>query len=190
MDVRDESVQVRIEGVTPWPQAFDPDSIGVGPVAALEEIVREFEDHAFSWLATAWVRPADGVGGRALVFRRPRRVLHVIGTSKLAETFREVLRDGTASGWTLHEVPAARTLLEVAESTLGHRAYNLLAREGFTTLEELAATPGEGLMALRNLGERSLAAIRQAVTAHADSSIAHPSGAVEHHQRRRAPPAP
>lgn len=179
-----EPVRVHIESVTPWAHTLSPDPVDVGPEDALREVLREFEDHAYScYSATAWVRPDDGTGGRAIVFRRPRRVVHVLGTSKLAECFRELLRDGVA-GWTLHPMPATRTLLEVAEPTLGHRTYNLLTREGFSTLEELAATPDEALLELRNLGPKSLDAIHHVVAAYSDATVAHPSEADAHADRR------
>jgi hypothetical protein len=181
--LRDEPVRVRVEGVASWAHTRDPDPIDVGPEEALREVIREFENHAYScYSATAWV-PGDGTAGTAMVFRRPRRVLHVIGTSKLAEHFRELLREGVA-GWTLHPMPATRTLLEIAEPTLGHRAYKLLTREGFTTLEELAATPDEALLKLRNLGPKALDAIHQAVAIYSDTSVAHPSEADTHADRR------
>ncbi len=184
MNLHDEPVRVRVEGVTPWVHTLSPDPIGMSPEAALWEVLREFDDHAYScYSAIAWVPPDNGTGGRAIVFRRPRHVLHVIGTSKLAEHFRELLRDGVA-GWTLHPMPATQTLLEVAESTLGPRAYKLLAREGFTTLEELAATPDEALLELRNLGSKSLDAIHHAVAAYSDTSVAHLSEADTQADRR------
>jgi hypothetical protein len=102
VNLQNEPVRVRVERVTPWAHTLSPDPIDVGPEEALREVLREFEDHAYScYSATAWVRPGDGTGGRAtggraIVLRRPRHVLHVIGTSKLAECFRELLREGVA----------------------------------------------------------------------------------------------
>ncbi|MDQ3153599.1 MAG: hypothetical protein M3R63_18435 [Actinomycetota bacterium] len=172
MDRQDETVQVRIEGV------------GRGPEVALQEVLGEFADHAYNYSATAWVPFTEGSGGRALAFRLPGRELHVVGTSKLAETFRTLLREGALPGWTLHEVPAERTLLEVAEPTLGHRVYKLLSREGFSTLEELAAAPDEGLTELRNLGAKALDAIHQAVATYTNAPVVRPSEADEQARRR------
>ncbi len=184
MTLQDEPVRVHVEGVPLWAQALGPDPIDAGPEEALREALREFEGRPYScYSATAWVRSDNSLGGRVLVFRRPRRVVHVIGTGKLAECFRELLRDGVA-GWTLHPMPAIRTPLEVAEPTLGHRAYKLLTREGFTTLEDLAAIPDEALMKLRNLGPKALEAIHQAVAAYSDATVAHPSEADTHADRR------
>jgi RNA polymerase alpha subunit len=184
VDLWDEPVRVRVEGVMPWQYTLDPGPVDASPEEALREALREFEDRPYScYSATAWVCSDNGTGGRTLVFRRPGRVVHVIGTSKLAECFRELLRDGVDS-WTLHPMPATRTPLEVAEPTLGHRTYKLLAREGFTTLEDLVAIPDEALMKLRNLGPKSLDAIHQAVAAYSEATLVHPSEADIHAKRR------
>lgn len=183
MNLPNEPVRVRVEGVTPWLHALGPDPVNASPEEALREVLREFEDHPYSCSAAAWVCRDDGTVGSALVFRRSGRVSHVIGTGKLAEHFRKLLRDGVA-GWTLHPMPTTRTPLEVAKPTLGHRAYHLLTREGFTTLEELAASPDEALLELRNLGTKSLDAIHHAVAAYSDATVAHPSEADTHADRR------
>jgi hypothetical protein len=184
VSLQDEPVRVRVEGVMPWEYALDPGPVDANPEEALREALREFEDRPYScYSATAWVRSDNSTGGRTLVFRRPGRVVHVIGTSKLAECFRELLREGVA-GWTLHPMPATQTPLEVAESTLGRRSYKLLAREGVTTLEDLAAIPDEALMRLRNLGPKSLDAIHQAAAAYFEATVAHPSEAGTHADRR------
>ncbi|MGH3772454.1 MAG: DNA-directed RNA polymerase subunit alpha C-terminal domain-containing protein [Pseudonocardiaceae bacterium] len=184
MDLRDELVRVRVEGAAPWPYSLDPDPADASPEEALREALREFENHPFDcYSATAWVPSDNGAASRTLVFRRPGRVAHVLGTNKLAECFRELLRAGVA-GWALYPMPATRTPLEVAESMLGHRAYKLLAREGFTTLEDLAAVPDEALLQLRNLGSKSLDAIHQAVAAYSEATVAHPSEADTHAERR------
>lgn len=184
MDLRDRPVRVRVEGAALWRYALDSDPVDANPEDALREALREFEDRPYScYSATAWVPSGSGTGDRALVFRRPGRVAHVVGTSKLAECFRELLRAGVA-GWTLHPTPATRTPLEVAEPMLGHRAYKLLTREGITALEDLAAVPDEALLKLRNLGPKSLDVIHQAVAAYSEATVAHPSEADTHAERQ------
>jgi hypothetical protein len=106
--------------------------------------------------------------GRALVFRLwPARTLHVVGDSPLAAEFRRLIMAGAASGWDLHPVPPGHTPLHVLAGPLhqlsgSDRFYNLLERNGFARVEEVAATPEGCLLQLRNSGPRFIAAVRQA----------------------------
>jgi len=104
--------------------------------------------------------------GRALVFRLAARSLHVVGDSPLAAEFRRLVTAGTVPGWNLHPVPAGRTPLRVLAGPLhrlsGHnRFYNLLEREGFGYVEEVAVTPEACLLEFRNSGPRFITAVRQ-----------------------------
>jgi Sigma-70, region 4 len=105
--------------------------------------------------------------GRALVFRLwPARSLHVVGDSPLAAEFRRLLAAGAAPGWDLHPAPAGRTPLSVLAGPLHRlsgsvRFYNLLDREGFAFVEEVAATPDGCLLELRNSGMKFITAVRQ-----------------------------
>jgi Sigma-70, region 4 len=107
--------------------------------------------------------------GRALVFRvRPARVLHVVGDSPLAGEFRRLITAGAVPGWDLHPVPAGRTPLHVLAGPLhrlsgSDRLYNLLERNGFAFVEEVAAMPEECWFELRNCGTRFIAAVRQVI---------------------------
>jgi hypothetical protein len=107
--------------------------------------------------------------GRALVFRVwPARVLHVVGDSPLAAEFRRLLAAGAAPGWDLHPAPAGRTPLHVLAGPLHQRSgsdrfYNLLERNGFATVEEVAATPETCWFDLRNCGTRFVAAVQQVI---------------------------
>ncbi len=107
--------------------------------------------------------------GRALVFRpRPARSLHIVGDSPLATEFRRLLTAGTVQGWELHPVPAGRTPLHVLAGPLhrlsgSYRFYNLLERNGFAFVEEVAAMPEECWFELRNCGTRFIAAVRQVI---------------------------
>lgn len=183
MNLQNAPVRIRVEGVTPLWDAGVPDPVDGGAEGALREVLEDFESRPYCHSAYAWVSREDGDDGRVLMFRRPGRKVHVVGASDLAERLRELLGDGFV-GWALHPVPATRTLLKVAEPTLGHRVHNMLSREGFITIEEVAATPDEALLDLRNLGTKSLNAIHAAVAAYADSSIAQLSGADEQASRR------
>jgi Sigma-70, region 4 len=125
--------------------------------------------------------------GRVLVFRLwPARVLHVVGDSPLAAEFRRLLTAGAAPGWDLHPVPAGHTPLHVLAGPLhqlsgSDRFYNVLERNGFATVEEVAATPETGWSELRNCGTRFIDVLRQAIAGlHAQAitgSPADPGGA-------------
>ena len=107
--------------------------------------------------------------GRALVFRPwPARLLHVVGDSPLAAEFRRLLTAGAVPGWDLHPVPAGHTPLYVLAGPLhrlsgSYRFYNLLERNGFASVEEVAATPEACWYELRNCGTRFIAAVRQVI---------------------------
>jgi hypothetical protein len=64
----------------------------------------------------------------------------------MASGLRELIARGGAPGWQLRPVPVGRTpLRELADPLLtasrSNRYYNLLDRNGFSTVEEVAATP-------------------------------------------------
>jgi hypothetical protein len=107
--------------------------------------------------------------GRVLVFRPwPARLLHVVGNSPLAGEFRRLITAGAAPGWELHPVPPGRTPLDVLALPLlrrtgSKRFYNILDRHGFAFAEEVAATPDECLLELRNSGPRLTAAVRAVI---------------------------
>ena len=107
--------------------------------------------------------------GRALVFRlRPARSLHIVGDSPLAADFRRLLTAGEVPGWDLHPVPAGRTPLRVLAGPLhrlsgSYRFYNLVERNGFASVEEVAAMPQDCWFELRNCGTRFIAAVRHVI---------------------------
>ena len=57
---------------------------------------------------------------------------------------------------------ATVTALVVLRPHLSSRVYNLLTREGFTTVEEIAARDDFALLDIRTMGLPSIAAIREA----------------------------
>lgn len=107
--------------------------------------------------------------GRALMFRLwPARVLHVVGDSLLAGEFRRLITAGAAPGWDLHPMPAGHTPLHVLAGPLhqlsgSDRFYNLLERNGFACVEEVAAMPETCWFDLRNCGTRFVTAVRQII---------------------------
>jgi hypothetical protein len=143
-----------------------------GVAAALHAVLSEFDRHAYCADGHVWINPEDNGGdrgriehNRALLVRCPGRRVLVVGHDPVAHEVRALLADGCA-GWDLYRLPEKQVLLEEAELMLGHRAYNMLTREGFRTVEEVAATPDAALLNIRNIGPKSLAAIQDMATAH------------------------
>ena len=112
----------------------------------------------------------SGPLGSVLVFRPwPARSLHVAGESPLAGEFRRLVTAGAVPGWQLHPVAPGRTPLEALAGPLlrrtgSRRFYNILERQGFACVEEVAATPDECLLQLRNSGPRLIAAVRAVIS--------------------------
>ncbi len=84
----------------------------------------------------------------------------------MADRIRELLADGLVPGWALLPVPPGRTPLHVLEDPLlaahgSRRFYNLLDRNGFATVEELAAAPDDCLLSIYQGGLKLVAAVRQ-----------------------------
>ena len=106
--------------------------------------------------------------GRALVFRLTARSLHVVGDTPLAAEFRRLVTAGAVPGWDLYPEPVGRTPLRVLAGPLhrlsgSNRFYNLLEREGFGYVEEVAVTPEVCLLEFRNSGPRFITAVRRVV---------------------------
>jgi hypothetical protein len=144
-----------------------------GLAAALRAVLHEFDRSAYCADAHVWVLPEDNGHesdrrrpDRALLVRCPGRRVLVVGHDTLAHELRELLLAGGA-GWDLFLLPERQILLEVVEPMLGHRAYNMLTREGFRTVDEVVAAPESALLNIRNLGPKSLAAIQDVSTAYA-----------------------
>ncbi len=92
----------------------------------------------------------------------------VLGDSPLAAEFRRLIAAGAVPGWDLHPVPAGHTPLHVLAGPLyrlsgSYRFYNLLERNGFASVEEVAAMPEACWFELRNCGTRFITAVRQVI---------------------------
>ena len=130
-----------------------------------------------------------------LLVRRPDRRVHLVGAGELGEQLRQLLRGGV-DGWRLHELPATQTPLTDAEPLLRPRVAGMLARYGFTTLEEIAAVPDLGLLDIRHFGPKTRLVVDAALAAYRlvdDPAIRRRSGsAPTPHQQpaQRRPPGP
>jgi hypothetical protein len=150
------------DGVRPWPLGDE------SALDGLRSLAREFSSPRQPLWCPASLRSV--ASGKVQVFRvRPGQSMHVVGVSPLAAELRRLLMAGAEPGWALHPVPGGRTPLHTLAVPLRHlsgngRFYNLLDRSGFVYVEEVAATPDECLMDLRNGGPGFVAAVRQAIT--------------------------
>jgi hypothetical protein len=148
-----------------WPAPVEHDD-SVTPEQHLQIIVRELAGSGRTFAVAGW---DEEPLGRAPVFRVwPARMLHVVGDSPLAAEFRCLLTAGAVPGWDMHPVPAGHTPLHVLAGPLhqlsgSDRFYNLLERNGFACVEEVAATPETCWLDLRNCGTRFIAAVRQVI---------------------------
>lgn len=150
------------DSVRPWPLG------GESALDGLRSLAREFSSPRQPLWCPASLRSV--ASGKVQVFRvRPGQSMHVVGVSPLAAELRRLLMAGAEPGWELHPVPGGRTPLHTLAALLRHlsgngRFYNLLDRSGFVYVEEVAATPDECLMDLRNGGPGFVAAVRQAIS--------------------------
>lgn len=134
------------------------------PEQALRRIVGDLASGDDLW---AFAGRDAGRWGHAQICRTgPGRVLHVVGASPMALRLRELLAEGAAPGWELHPVRDGRTPLHVLAEPLlalsgATRDYNLLRRNDFATVEELAATPDDCLLRIRQVGPKTVAAVHQ-----------------------------
>lgn len=135
---------------------WDPQPASDDLAEALLHVLDRFDDskHASQFI------DKTGRGGAALLFALNAGAVHVVGGSALAEEIRSLLTSEAIGGWRLHELPETTTPLLTLRSQMDVRFYNLLSRNGFTTVEEAAAAPDEGLLQLRNVGPKFLMALR------------------------------
>jgi hypothetical protein len=156
---------------SPWDEV-DLDGVGLGiGVVPGDESPGEAAARVVSDLAlnrSEWVQAGrqDGRWGQARLCRvLPERVLHVVGDSAMAAGLRELLAAGSVPGWHLNPVPVGRTPVHELAGPLHSisgsvRYYNLLARFGFVTIQEVAATPDACLLTIHQAGPRMVTAIR------------------------------
>ncbi|MFI1919309.1 AAA family ATPase [Nocardia sp. NPDC020380] len=108
--------------------------------------------------------------GEVVFLRFPgRQVLHVLGRGVVAAECLRLLADSAVKDWRLQPMAEGATPLQPMAAEF-HRLtgtvheFNMLMRAGFTTVEELAATPDGCLRSLPNSGAMPLARIREFLT--------------------------
>lgn len=121
----------------------------------------------------------------ALMFAIAPGIVHVVGSSPLAEQIRGTLSGGAVTGWRLHPLPDNTTPLHTLRPRLESRFYNLLDRNGFTSVEEAIAAPDAALLQLRHAGPRFVAALRGLAGEHiCEPVVTNPTDVQDAHQRR------
>jgi hypothetical protein len=128
--------------------------------AALEHVVGVFEAFFLAFAARVWA--SRGGGDVVQVYRRADRSVVVVGRNALADRVRAAL---PANGWNISALPMSETPLSTLREAVGERTLSMLRREGFTTVEEVAAVPDSGLLDLRNMGLTTLGTLRMAIAA-------------------------
>jgi hypothetical protein len=126
--------------------------------AATAEVLHVFTSNPSA--AVARVRYEEAGGCEVTLYRRDDATIVAIGSGEVVDSVRSCL---PLDGWGLYETPRPGTPLIAVKDRLGLRLYNLLAREGFSAIEELAAIPDAGLLEVRRIGMPSLEHIREIV---------------------------
>ncbi|PXX59646.1 AAA domain-containing protein [Nocardia tenerifensis] len=132
----------------------------------LSDVLGQFEADPGLLHRTCWI---PGEGGVAFFPVPGERKLHVLGSCGVAAECRRLLADSVVDGWGLQSgldgaTPLQRMKTEFQRLTGTTREFNMLMRAGFTTVEQLAATPEECLYSLPNSGDVTVARIREFLT--------------------------
>lgn len=161
------TVTALIPGVPSYPSAgpYDPSSHPHAR-AALRWTLDQFDRHPRAVRADLSPRRER----RVVLYRTGPTTVVVIGDGDLAKAVRRLLpyRD-----WQRLSPPTPGMPVETLSRWLPSRILNALLRDGFATVEEIAAVPDEALATIRGLGSLSIPALREAVTA-AGVSTLHP----------------
>lgn len=140
---------------------------------ALRTLTARFATEVGTDCATVW-SAAGGDG--AHVFRLPkRRCLLIIGDAPVAVEMRDLLSSGAVPSWTACDVSETRTPLSRLIDCLpasDRRFANILDRIGYTTVEEVEATPMQCLAQVRHVGTTFLEAIEACL---ADPALRRPA---------------
>jgi hypothetical protein len=165
-------INARVSGVPSFPGARlnDPRTHG-DLTSGLHWILNQFDESRHAATAKLWSGSYPHSG--AVIYRLDDRygddkLVAVIGDSGLADSVRDLF---PCRGWQLRQAAVPGIPLESLRATLTSRIYNALAREGFTTVEEIAVVPDDGLLDIRPLGIGSVDLIRDAIAVATNSHV-------------------
>jgi hypothetical protein len=151
--------RVQVHPTPPWSESSEiVEYLSVREV--LEHVVGVFDAFFLAFAARVWASSAGG-GGGVQVYRRPDKTVVVVGRNVLADLVRAAL---PVHGWDACPLPMSGTPLSTLREEVGERTFSMLRREGFATVEEVAAVPDSGLLDLRNMGLTTLGALRMAIS--------------------------
>ena len=145
------------------PQAYDPVRHAT-PRAALQWVLSQFDTHLTAVSARLWA--SDNPHDNAVLYRADDMAGHraavVIGDDEMAVVLRGLF---PCDQWRLRITPIPGTPLTTLQPSLGTRIYSTLTREGFITVEEVAAVSDRALIDIRGIGPGSINTIRDALAA-------------------------
>ena len=129
------------------------------PDSALRWVLRILAESPSAASARVWVSDDPGSGVH-LYPLDPRGDVLVVGDSPLADLAREQLPQ---HGWRIRPMPQPGTPLIELRPHLSARTFNILAREGFTIVEQVAELPDRTFFSFRHLGVPTLESVRRAL---------------------------
>jgi hypothetical protein len=156
--------KARVTGVPGGGGVSDP-TLHLNPRATLQWVLSQFDIYQTATSARLWA--SDDLHNRASLYRADSKLAVVVGDDDLAGVLRRLF---PCHGWRLRPTPIPGTPLSKLHPALGNRIFNALAREGFTSVEEVAAVPDIALADLRGMGLASITAIRSVIAAASTNS--------------------
>lgn len=105
----------------------------------------------------------DGVSASVLLFPLSPGTVQVIGVSSLATRVRKLLTDDAGPAWSTLRRPTEETPIHALQDRMPPQMYNILIRNGFSSVEEAASIPEAGWQELRNVGPQFVTTLHTAL---------------------------
>jgi hypothetical protein len=150
------TIKARVAGVaggSPFASVEHTDS-----VAALRWVLRQFVQERTATTGHVWA--ADGPRDGVVLYRIEGQEVLIVGDAGMAAVAREYL---PRHGWRVYPTPTPGTPLAELRAYVSVRTFNMLAREGFATTEQVAVLPDAALLAIRGFGGPTLETVRRAL---------------------------
>lgn len=160
---------VSFPGAQWWDQLKHPDL-----PTALHSVLELFDRTAGA--RTGHLTQADDPHRSVRLFRVRAKEVLVLPDEHDAASARSVIALLPCRGYRATATANNHTPLTALRPPLSLRVFNQLAREGFTTVEQVTAVPDTALMDIRGMGGPSITAIRDAIAAVTTTTV--PTGDV------------